>query len=199
MDELPIFPLQMTLFPGGRIPLQVFEPRYLDMVKRCMKDCHGFVVVSIKAGEEVGDRPDIYNIGVSASIVDWNKLPNGLLGITVEGQQRVQISNIAEGKDKLLTASIEYLPDDTSIAIPEKYKHLVGILKSIKQNPVVQNLNLSIDYQDASAVSARLCELLPFDIEDKQALLELIDPVERLARLQGLLDVLGEDFNISMG
>ena len=196
MLELPLFPLHMTLFPGGRLPLQIFEPRYLDMIKNCMKQDQGFVIVSIREGQEVGERPEVYSVGTSANIVDWNKLPNGLLGITAEGSERVRIHRIREQDDKLLMADVDYIQQEKSAHVPGEFSRLVDILKSLKQNPMIQNLNLNIDYEDASAVSCRLSELLPFMVEDKQALLELNEPLERLQRLQSLLDVLGDEFNI---
>jgi len=196
MKQCPLFPLNMTLFPGGRIPLQVFETRYLDMVKACLKQQHGFIIISIKEGQEVGERPEIYNVGTYAEIVDFETLPSGLFGITAEGQQRVSLSNIQQQHDQLLLADIEYIEAEFEQTVPAEFQHLVDILKSIKNNPAIQNLNLSINYQSASEVGCRLSELLPFNIEDKQALLELHDPVERLARVQAILDVMGHDFNI---
>jgi len=186
----------MTLFPGGRIPLQVFEARYIDMVKKCMRNDHGFIVISIKEGHEVGEKPDIYQVGTYAEIVDWETLPSGLFGITAEGRDRVSISNIIEMPDKLLVADVDFIEAEVPAAVPSEYLHLIDILKSIKNNPVIQNLNLNINYDNASDVGCRLCELLPFEIEDKQSLLELQDPVERLVRLQAILDVMGHDFNI---
>ncbi|MDH5393935.1 MAG: LON peptidase substrate-binding domain-containing protein [Gammaproteobacteria bacterium] len=196
MKHRSVFPLNMTLFPGGRLPLQIFETRYIDMVKGCMKAEQGFTVVSIKAGQETGKRPEIYDVGTYADIVDWELLPSGLLGITVEGRHRVKLSDICEQKDKLLTATIETIDAEKNASVPDGYKHLVDTLKSIKSNPVIQNLNLNIDYNSASDVSCRLSELLPFNIEDKQSLLELHDPLERLARVQAILDIMGSDFNI---
>lgn len=193
---LPLFPLSMTLFPGGRLPLQVFETRYLDMVKDCMKMESGFVIVSIRQGHEVGEAPDVYDVGTYAEIIDWNTLPNGLLGITIEGKYRVKLSDFSENKQHLMQATTENIEHEQSVLIPEKYTHFIDILKSIKNNPVVQSLNININYRCAFEVSARLTELLPFDVEDKQSLLELQDPIERLARLQALLDVLGSNFNI---
>jgi len=196
MKACPLFPLNMTLFPGGRIPLQVFEARYIDMVKKCMRNDHGFIVISIKEGHEVGEKPDIYQVGTYAEIVDWETLPSGLFGITAEGRDRVSISNIIEMPDKLLVADVDFIEAEVPAAVPSEYLHLIDILKSIKNNPVIQNLNLNINYDNASDVGCRLCELLPFEIEDKQSLLELQDPVERLVRLQAILDVMGHDFNI---
>lgn len=197
MQKCPVFPLNMTLFPGGRLPLQIFETRYIDMVKNCLKNEHGFIIVSIKEGQEVGHTPEIYQIGTYVEIIDWDPLPSGLLGITVEGQERVNLTNLSEEKDKLMMAAIDFIAAEESTAVPSSYINLIDILKSIKQNPVVHNLNLNINYQSATELSCRLSELLPFNIEDKQALLELQDPIERLDRVQAILDLMGSDFNIT--
>lgn len=197
MKACPIFPLNMTLFPGGRLPLQIFETRYIDMIKNCMKEEQGFLVISIKEGQEVGNRPEIYSTGTFAEIVDWETLPSGLFGITVEGKERAVVSNINERRDKLLVADIEFVESEEEEMIPQEYLDLVDILKSVKTNPMIQNLNLNINYQNAKEVGCRLSELLPFNIEDKQALLELQNPVERLARVRAILDVMGTNFNIT--
>lgn len=186
----------MTLFPGGRLPLQIFETRYIDMVKNCLKKEHGFVIVSIKEGQEVGQSPEVYQVGTYVEIIDWNSLPSGLLGITVEGHQRVNLSSISVENNNQMLATIDFIEAEESISVPSSYSNLIDILKSIKNNPVIHNLNLSINYQNASELSCRLSELLPFNIEDKQALLELQDPIERLDRVQAILDVMGPDFNI---
>jgi uncharacterized protein len=197
MKQCPVFPLNMTLFPGGRLPLQIFEIRYIDMIKNCLKNEHGFVIVSIKEGQEVGQSPEIYQVGTYVEIIDWNSLPSGLLGITVEGHQRVNLSSVSVDGNNQMFASIDFIEAEENISVPSSYSNLIDILKSIKSNPVIQNLNLSINYQNASELSCRLSELLPFNIEDKQALLELQDPIERLDRVQAILDVMGPDFNIT--
>lgn len=197
MKNSPVFPLNMTLFPGGRLPLQIFETRYIDMITNCLRHEQGFTIVSIKDGHEVGLTPEIYRIGTYALIVDWETLPSGLLGITVEGKTKVILSEITEKNDGLLNADIDFMENEISQPVPDTCLHLVDILKSVEKNPVIKGLNLNIDYEDASDVSSRLCELLPFNTEDKQALLELQDPIERLARLQAILDVMGADFNIT--
>ena len=95
MSELPLFPLSGVLFPFGRVPLKIFEPRYLDLVRDCMKSSSPFGVVWIRRGAEVVQRgraaPELGDYGTCAHIVDWDQLPNGLLGITIEGAQRFEL------------------------------------------------------------------------------------------------------------
>lgn len=194
--DLPIFPLNMTLFPQGRLPLQIFETRYLDMVKDCLRNQHGFVIVSIQQGQEVGEKPEIYNVGTYVEIIDFETLPSGLFGITVEGKQRVRFDQCQAEKSGLLRAQVEFIDNEESMQLPEQFSHLATILKSVIRNPAVEKLNLLITLNCAVEVGYRLTELLPFDIEDKQALLELDDPIERLHRLQAILQLMGHEFNI---
>jgi Lon protease-like protein len=84
--NVPLFPLNSVVLPGGRIPLQLFEPRYLDMLTRCMKEDRGFVVVLLRDGAETGKLAAFYDIGTYVRIIDFKQLENGLLGITVEGE-----------------------------------------------------------------------------------------------------------------
>ena len=82
IKDIPLFPLNSVILPGGRIPMQLFEPRYLDMLTRCLKEDRGFVVVLLREGTEVSLRTDFYDIGTYVRIVDFQQLDNGLLGIT---------------------------------------------------------------------------------------------------------------------
>ncbi|HCD53950.1 MAG TPA: ATP-dependent protease, partial [Halieaceae bacterium] len=89
--ELPLFPLSAVLLPYGKMPLQIFEQRYLDLVRDCMKSGTDFGVVWIRRGEEVavkGSRQQLGDLGTLARIVDFDQLPNGLLGVTIEGRER---------------------------------------------------------------------------------------------------------------
>ena len=115
--KLPLFPLNTVLFPGYRLDLQIFEARYLDMIGRCMKQGGGFGVVSIVEGREVGEAPEAFGkVGCEALIRDWQQLPNGLLGIRVEGGRRFRVLDTQVQPDQLLVADVawlEELPDQT--------------------------------------------------------------------------------------
>ena len=88
--KLPLFPLNSIIFPGGVLPLRIFETRYLDMVKECSRNQSEFVICLIKDGGEVGNAAKHQNIGTSCRIIDWETLPDGLLGVTAQGQARVK-------------------------------------------------------------------------------------------------------------
>lgn len=192
--ELPLFPLGAVLFPGGALPLQIFEPRYLDMVSRCMQQDAGFGVVLIRQGSDTwrpgGNGPTLFDIGTEARIVDFNQLGNGRLGITARGGRKFRIREVQEQPDHLLMGRVAYLPEEPVATIAEEHQELVDLLKELQEHPGVQQLNLDIDLEDARSVGWRLSELLPIEPEIKQALLKLQLPRERLQELTRLVNKL---------
>ncbi len=193
--EIPLFPLRVVLFDGGRLPLQVFETRYLDMVSRCMRESAPFGVVLIRSGIDARldsrwQQPDIFEVGTEGRIVDFNQLPNGRLGIIVQGGRKFRVLSTREQPDHLLLGRVEYLPSEPEVAVGEAHQGLVDILKELVKHPGVQKLDLEIDFADARSVGARLAELLPIEPEIKQSLLQLQLPRERLTELTRLVNKL---------
>lgn len=189
--EIPLFPLGNVLFAGGRLALQIFEPRYLDLVGRCMKTQTGFGVVLIRKGREShqpGDAsPSLFEVGTYARIVDFNQLASGLLGITCAGGEKFRIRKAFAAADHLMMAEVEFLPDERAGAVPEEFAGLVDTLRVLVKHPMIQQLQLEVDYDDARSVSCRLAELLPLDAETKQSLLQMHTPRERLVEIRRLI------------
>src|SRR5256885_9760899 len=121
---LPLFPLDTVLFPGGPLPLRIFEPRYLDMVRRCLKEHSAFGVVLIVAGAEAGAVSAVADTGTSARLVDFDTLPDGLLGITCVGGRRFRVRRRWQQSDGLNLAEVDYLPEDPPSALPAALAHL---------------------------------------------------------------------------
>ncbi|WP_298449702.1 LON peptidase substrate-binding domain-containing protein [uncultured Marinobacter sp.] len=190
--KVPVFPLNSIVLPGGRIPLQLFEPRYIDMLSRCMKEDQGFVISLLRNGNEAGRRASFYETGTYVRIVDFKTLDNGLLGITVEGDSKVSIMDSWQQDDGLNLGKVAFLPAEPGAGIPTAFHELPSVLRALFRHPVIDELGMSVDYEDARDVSWRLTELLPLHKQDKQQLLEMQDPLARLARLQELLDALDE-------
>ncbi|HKK55088.1 LON peptidase substrate-binding domain-containing protein [Marinobacter sp.] len=190
--NVPLFPLNSVVLPGGRIPLQLFEPRYLDMLTRCLKDDRGFVVVLLREGVETGKVAAFYDIGTYVRIIDFKQLDNGLLGITVEGQSKVSVVRSWQQQDGLNVGDVECLLAEGALRIPEYYAELPSVLRALFRHPVIQDLGMEVDYADARDVGWRLTELLPLDKQEKQRLVELQDPLDRLDRLNDLLEALEE-------
>lgn len=193
--ELPLFPLHPVLFPGGKLPLQIFEPRYMDMVVRCMRDDEVFGVVLIRKGADArlsaaAEQPRIFDVGTEAHIVDFNQLSNGRLGIVVRGGRKFRIRSVREQDDHLLLARVEYLPEEPALGVGEEHRELVEILQELLKHPMIEKLGLDIEFADARSVGWRLAELLPIEPEIKQSLLKLQFPRERLQELTRLVDKL---------
>src|SRR5690554_6125759 len=108
MGDLPLFPLQTVLLPGGRLALRVFEPRYLDMVARCLRETNRFGVVAIRDGAEVG-AATTHDYGTSAEIVDWDQGPQGMLGIVAAGREPFRLVASRRQADGLYVGTVEWL------------------------------------------------------------------------------------------
>ena len=188
MTTIPLFPLPLVLFPGGKLPLKIFEPRYIDMIKRSLRDGSGFGIVMIEEGDQVphgqdARLPQVSGVGTSVAIIDFDQLPNGLLGIMVEGDRKFRVTEIHEQEDRLMVADIEYLVEEAETSLPGDKAYLADLLLSLAEHEAVKDLGLSIDYNDARDVSWRLTELMPFANTEKQRLIELNDPLARLEEL----------------
>ncbi len=194
---LPLFPLGTVLFPGGLLPLQIFETRYVDMVRRCMREGSPFGVVLILDGHEARQQvregpPNIADIGTLARIVDFTELPNGLLGITARGEGRFRVLGTEEQADHLLLGRVVDLPAMPEAQMPAESFALVEILKQLLEHPAVNQLGLEADLEDVGSVVGRLADLLPVDPRFKQGLLEQQDPMICLAELERLIQTMQE-------
>ncbi len=191
MEELPLFPLDTVLFPGCPLDLQLFEARYLDMLGRCLKQGHGFGVVALYAGSEVGEAArDFARVGCEALIRDWQQQPNGLLGVRVEGGRRLRVLSSEARRDRALVAQVDWLPEAADAPLNDTHADLLELLGVLAEHPMVAALGLAGTVSGQRALADRLAFLLPFDLEQKVELLALDDPRERLRRLQGLLETL---------
>jgi Lon protease-like protein len=174
------------LFPGGRLPLRIFEQRYLEMAKSCMKNQSPFGVCLIREGAEVGAPATPADVGTIASIATWDMPQLGLLQITALGERRFRILERRVQRDGLALASIELLSLDEDSAIPQSCAGCVKLLERvIEQQAGLFEPPHRLD--SASWVSSRLAELLPLPLPAKQELLELGDARERIERLNALL------------
>lgn len=187
-----LFPLDTVLFPGGILPLQIFEQRYLNMIKTCMKNELGFVVVLISSGKEVNDVPEIHRIGTYVEIIDWESLTNGLLGVTVQGVRRVKLQTTTARDDGLLVGKISELKDcdNQVVALTSENNDLVKTLQELSKHPFVAQRYSDIDYSSASTVCNRLGELLPIPNLVKQELLETLNLEHQIEKLQIIINEL---------
>jgi hypothetical protein len=198
MTELPLFPLSGVLLPFGRIPLKIFEPRYLDLVRDSMRSSTPFGVVWIRRGAEVVQRgrasPDLGDYGTCARIVDWDQLPNGLLGITIEAEERFELYETSIRSNGLIVGQVELKPAITPAPMSDVWASLLDVLRSLETHPHVERMNLRVDYNDAWQVAYTLVQLLPLDEALKYELLGIESIDVLMAELQTLLNqISGED------
>jgi Lon protease-like protein len=183
LQELPLFPLNTVLFPGGVLPLRIFETRYLDMVSRCMRTDSGFGVVTIHEGRETGGQPtSIHPVGTLARIVDFDQTDDGLLGITCLGVQRLRVVGHRVQPDHLLIGEVQWLPDDPALPPLPSHEPLAQVLRDLLENEELQLYIrfLAPDWDNAAWIGNRLAELLPLPPRIRQALLEMTEPQQRL-------------------
>lgn len=185
--EIPLFPLHSILFPGGALPLRIFESRYIDLVRRCLREDSGFGICMIRQGKEVGGVAEVYEVGTYGKIQYFEQLESGLLGITVRGERRFQLRRTWVESDQLLMGEVEFLAAEPRQPLGEQYRPLAELLGEIIQQLGPPYSVLPSEYDDAAWVGQRLTELLPIDAELKQYFLQLDDPVQRLERIVALL------------
>ena len=187
--EIPLFPLGTVLFPGGPLPLRIFETRYIDLVRRCLRDGSGFGVVMIREGVEAGGPALTFDVGTYARIVDFSQQPDGLLGIRAAGERRFRILARRRERDGLNVADVEWLPDESSSPLPEEFAELGPALDAILSQVGEPYASLEPHLGDAAWVAGRLAEILPIPPGHKQHCLELDDPLERLRFLRPLFEI----------
>ena len=186
--EIDLFPLNTVLYPGGPLPLRIFEPRYMAMVRNCMRDESSFGVVLIVAGAEAGEAVETTApVGTSARIADFYPLPDGLLGIYCLGGRKFRLLRRWRQDDGLNKAEVLWLPDEPQLELPVEYQHLGRLMGKVL--PELGELYESVEkhLDDAAWVGYRLAEILPVSLSDKQEWLELDDPIERLAVLSPMI------------
>jgi Lon protease-like protein len=187
MPEIAIFPLRTVLFPGGSLPLKIFEQRYLDMTKVCIRDAEPFGVCLIREGAEVGTPALPYPIGCTAKITEWDMPHLGLFELTSQGEQVFRILEHWTLKSGLLQAHVELMNLPAPLALPAEYQSLKELLERIIDKFGAERFPAPVQLDDGDWVACRLADVLPLEMEFKQALLEANGALERLAMLSEFL------------
>ncbi len=190
-QTLPLFPLKTVLFPGGLLPIKVFEQRYIDMAKACLAEERPFGVCLITSGEEVasagGGTPEIADVGTLARITDWDMPQLGILHIATVGGTRFQVKSRSVAGSGLVSAEVVPLPVEPALRVGDTFAPLVNLLELIATRVGPQNFPAERNYEDASWVGYRLAELLPLPLTIKQSMLEINDADVRLQVIQKFL------------
>jgi len=184
---VPLFPLNTVDFPEGETQLRLFEPRYIDMVSECFRMDTGFGICLIREGEEAGQVAEFFPTGTYVKVIDWDQMDDGLLGITVKGEQRFKVERSEIREDNLCVGDVIWLDEDNEL-LPVPYQGFSDLLKEIANRHELSFLLESERFDEANWVSERLADLLPFELSAKQALLEMDNPLNRFDYIQRLLE-----------
>lgn len=183
--QVPIFPLGTVLFPGGVLPLKIFEQRYLEMTKTCLRDSQPFGVCLIREGREVGTAAVPEPIGCLASIEQWDMPHPGLFHLVARGGERFRIREMQVAANHLISAAVEPIPPDVPADAVDPLCR--EVLQAIVDRVGAERVPAPLRLDDAAWVGYRLAEMLPLEARYKQELLELNDAGARLERLRALL------------
>jgi Lon protease-like protein len=189
--DLPLFPLRTVLFPGGRLPLRIFEQRYLTMAKDCLRDGSPFGVCLIREGGEVGAPAVPYDTGCLARVAAWDMAQLGVLQVLALGTRRFRIRERRVQADGLARASVALLEEETDAAL-EETDICVRILRRAIESGGEALVEPPLRYGSAAWVGARLAELLPLSLEARQLLLEMDSAADRLEVLRRLVRPAGQ-------
>ena len=189
----PLFPLSINVLPVALLPLQIFEPRYIDMVKTCLSKSEGFCIVLSKPDHQKNNGlPDHHDIATYVEIIDFDQLDNGLLGITVQGKYKLRIQerwlqpdNLLLGKGLMIEEDAEDLSEDS------RYSDMWSMVKEITNHPEIKKLNLELNLKSSFSVCYILASVLPLTAQEKQTILELDRNQDKLEFLKKIIKKLG--------
>ena len=183
-EEQFIFPLGAVLFPGGVLPLKIFEQRYIEMTKVCLRDTRPFGVCLIREGREVGTPAVPYSVGCLAAIEEWEMPQVNMFHLVARGTERFRLIDTRVASNGLMSGTIERIAPDAPTTVDAACR---DVLKVVIERVGTEHFPEPVALDDASWVSYRLAEMLPLEAAEKQALLELTDAGERLKRLRAAL------------
>ena len=186
-SDVPLFPLNTVLFPGGLLPLRIFEQRYLEMAKGCLRDGTPFGVCLIREGAEVGAPASHEALGCLARIAQWDMQQLGLLQVVARGGERFRVLATRIRADGLILADIELLAEQADAPMPEQFRACQRLLERIVTEHGERLFARPFLLDSSAWVGARLAEVLPLPAATRQQLLELDDNLQRLEIMQRLL------------
>lgn len=197
MTSIPLFPLNTVLYPDGYLPLQIFEVRYLDMIRNCINGEQPFGVVQLLAGTEVrkpGQHETLAPVGTLARVMDWSAPLSGLLQIKCMGTQRFRVLSSEQLKHGLWMAEIDMLAPDLPVPIPAEQQNVAdalgALIRTLQEEKIpAEQMPLQPPYRldESGWVANRWCELLSLTPLQKQLLLSQDNAVLRLELVQDVL------------
>ena len=200
MARLALFPLQLVLFPGLSLDLQIFEQRYLRLVAESLKTGEPFGIVPIRmeseSESETESEPEeelsFFANGTAVHITDWSQLANGLLGISVQGERRFEVQSTDIDPDNLIWAEVTWLENEPDVALADDYLGLQELLTDLARHPGASTFRLNPQTRNATELGFQLAQLLPLEDEQKLELLCMHNPIERLELLSDWVENLSQ-------
>ena len=195
-DTIPLFPLSHGLFPDGMLPLQIFEVRYLDLIKRCHQQQLPFGIAWIKEGSEVqvpGRVPSLQTVGCMAHIREFEQVQPTFYRIVCQGGLRFELHDVKPGPYGVWQGSVSYFPQDPEVEVPFSLQthadRLGKVIASAQQQGVIDKLPIFSPYllDQCGWLANRYAEALPISAELKLKLLGELDPLKRLEEVTRLL------------
>ena len=186
-ERIPIFPLGLVLFPGSALPLKIFEQRYLEMTKTCVRDNSVFGVCRIRQGQEVGAPAEHEQIGCSARISQWEMPHPNLFHLLCLGERVFRVVDVKTEDNGLIVGDVQWLTSDTSGVDTDSFHVCRDVLERVAERAGDTVFAAAPQFDDPEWVSYRLSELLPIDSQRKQALLEQRSTAQRLAAISRML------------
>ena len=186
--RVPLFPLNAVLFPGGVLPLRVFETRYMDMARECLKNKTAFGVCLIREGREVGSPAVPHPVGCLAGIARWDMPQLGVLQLRTIGQERFRILESQSTAQGLLIGEVDVLAAEHDCPVPRDYVRWAELLRRTIEGQAEELFSPPYRYDSAAWVGYRVAEISPLPLQKKQELLEMNDGVARLSALREILE-----------
>lgn len=186
-SRLPLFPLNAVVFPGGRMPLRIFEQRYLEMIKQAIADNTPFGICAIREGTETGIPAVPYPVGTRVHVTEWDMPETGILHIDTLAQERFVIRSLHTEPNGLLIGTVDDVSAEPAMAVPPDLALAIEILRHIIDEYGAAHFPAPHDFDNAAWVGYRLSEVLPLKLSIKQNLLEMNDSVTRLRLLAGFI------------
>ncbi len=191
-SEIPLFPLNTVLFPGGPLSLRIFEPRYVDMVAERMRSEQPFGVCLIREGEEAGEAATPHEVGTLARIIDFQEFDDGILGINAVGEGRFRVLSIRVQPNQLTLGRIEMLPNEPEETLTEEHAAISELVRTLIERTGPLYADLPKRYDDPTWLGYRLAEVLPIPLTRKQQFLELDNARLRLDQIGDVLRAIAE-------
>jgi uncharacterized protein len=186
-ESVPVFPLQAVLFPGMLLPLRIFEVRYMDMAKACLRERTPFGVCLIREGEEVGAPAVPHDVGCLATIAECDMEELGILKVVARGGERFRLAATRTGNAGLVIGEIEPLGNEAAAPEAPGLAECAQFLRKVIAGIGEERFDPPLRFEDASWVSFRLAEILPLRLDVKQKMLEITDATLRIGVLHRFL------------